>query len=157
MCRARSASERIGITRRIGESVNLLVDTSVWSLFLRRRKRNEDDPYVVRLRSCLEGEDGIHLIGPILQELLDGVRDHKQFELLKEYLEPFPLIALDRQDFVEASRLRNHCRGRGIQASPVDFLISTACTRRNYPLLTADEDFRHIAAHSKLMLIPVGL
>ena len=54
--------------------MNLLVDTSVWSLFLRRQKRNEEDPYVMRLRYFLEGEDCIHLIGPILQELLDGIK-----------------------------------------------------------------------------------
>lgn len=135
--------------------MNLLVDTSVWSLFLRRQKRDDADPYVARLRYCLDGEDCIHLIGPILQELLDGVKEHKQFELLRDYLDPFPLIELDRKDFVEASRLRNYCRSRGIQASPTDFLISAACVRRNYPLLTADEDFRHIAGHSKLTLIPV--
>lgn len=133
--------------------MNLLVDTSVWSLFLRRQKRNEDDPYVRQLRYFLEGEDCIHLIGPILQELLDGVKGHKQFDVLCEYLDPFPLIALERDDFIEASRLRNHCRSRGIQASPTDFLISIACIRRNYPLLTADEDFRYIAAHSELLLI----
>jgi predicted nucleic acid-binding protein len=136
--------------------VNLLVDTSVWSLFLRRRKRNDDDPYVVRLRYHLGGEDCIHLIGPVLQELLDGVREPKQFDILRDYLDPFPLIDLTRQDFIEASRLRNHCRSRGIQASPTDFLISIACIRRNYPLLTADDEFRHIAAYSKLTLLPVN-
>jgi predicted nucleic acid-binding protein len=136
--------------------VNLLVDTSVWSLFLRRQKRNNDDAYVVRLHYYLEGNDCIHLIGSILQELLDGIKDHKQFELLRDYLEPFPLINLDREDYIEASRLRNFCRSRGIQASPVDFLISVVCIRRNYPLLTADDDFRHIAIHSKLILIPVN-
>jgi predicted nucleic acid-binding protein len=143
-----------GIIRKTGGTVNLLVDTSVWSLFLRRQKRNDADPYVVRLRYHLEGEDCIHLIGLILQELLDGVKDHKQFNVLRDYLEPFPLIELDREDYVEGSRLRNYCRGRGIQASPADFLISAACIRRNYPLLTADADFRHIAVHSKLILIP---
>lgn len=136
--------------------MNLLVDTSVWSLFLRRQKISEEDPYVMRLRCFLEGEECIHLIGPILQELLDGVKEHKQFNTLRQYLHPFPLIELEREDFVEASRLRNLCRSRGIQASPTDFLIATACIRRNYPVLTADNDFHHIAAHSKLSLIPIN-
>ena len=135
--------------------MNLLVDTSVWSLFLRRQNRNEADPYVVRLRRCLDGEDCIHLIGPVLQELLDGVKDRKQFDVLRDYLEPFPLIELGREDYIEASRLRNYSRSRGIQASPADFLISTACIRRKYPLLTADDDFRHIAALSRLIVVPV--
>jgi predicted nucleic acid-binding protein len=136
--------------------VNLLVDTSVWSLFLRRKKENNHNPYVMQLRYHLESEDCIHLTGPILQELLDGIKEKKQFELLREYVEPFPLIQLQREDFIEAARLRNHCRSRGIQAGPVDFLISASCLLRNYPLLTADQDFHHIAAHSELTLISVN-
>lgn len=135
--------------------MNLVVDTSVWSLFLRRRERSGDDPHVVRLRHHLEGQDCIHLLGPILQELLDGVKEQRQFDTLRDYLEPFPLIELVREDFIEASRLRNRCRSRGVQASPTDFLISASCVRRNYPLLTADNDFRHIAAHCRITLIPV--
>ena len=135
--------------------MNLLVDTSVWSVFLRRRKSNAEDAHVQQLRYHLEGQDCIHLIGPILQELLDGVRKQKQFDLLRDYLEPFPLLELERDDFVDASRLRNRCRSRGVQASPADFLIASACVRRNYPLLTADRDFEHISAHCKLTLVPV--
>jgi predicted nucleic acid-binding protein len=136
--------------------VNLLVDTSVWSLFLRRRKRDNADPHVLRLRHHLEVADGIHLIGPILQELLDGVKDKNQFEILSDYLVPFPLMDLKRSDYTEAARLRNHCRNRGIQASPTDFLIASACIGRNYPLLTADNDFRYIALHCELMLMPLA-
>jgi len=135
--------------------VNLLVDTSVWSRFLRRRKTDENDPYVVRLRYHLEGQDCIHLVGPVLQELLDGVKQRKHFDLLTDYLAPFPLIELIRDDFVEASRLRNHCRSHGIQASPTDFLICAACIRRNYPLLTDDMDFKHISAFCDIDLIPI--
>ena len=61
--------------------MNLLVDTSVWSRFLRRRKTNEMDSYVVRLQQYLKNQDCIHLIGPILQELLDGVKEQNQFDL----------------------------------------------------------------------------
>ena len=135
--------------------MNLLVDTSVWSRFLRRRKTNENDPYVVRLRYHLEKQDCVHIVGAVLQELLDGVKEQKHFDLLRDYLEPFPLIELTRKDFIEASRLRNKCRSHGIQTSPTDFLICAACVLRNYPLLTADNDFKHISAHCEIDLIPV--
>jgi predicted nucleic acid-binding protein len=95
------------------------------------------------------------LVGPILQELLDGVKDRKHFDLLREYLAPFPLLELARDDFVEASRLRNKCRSHGVQASPTDFLICAACVCRNYPLLSADNDFKHISAHCDIDLIAV--
>jgi predicted nucleic acid-binding protein len=135
--------------------VNLLVDTSVWSLLLRRKKIKEDDPYVVRLQDHLRGNDCIHLIGPVLQELLDGLKEPKQFEILCDYFDSFPLIELNRNDFMEASRLRNRCRNHGIQASPVDFLICAVCIGRHYPLLTADNDFKCISTYCDLDLIPV--
>jgi predicted nucleic acid-binding protein len=145
----------IGTIKKTEAIVNLLVDTSVWSLFLRRRKTNDADLHVARLRYHLEAQDCIHLVGPILQELLDGVKDSKQFDLLCDYLNPFALIDLIREDFIEASRLRNHCRNHGVQASPTDFLICAACIRRNYPLLTADNDFKHISVFCEIDLIPV--
>jgi predicted nucleic acid-binding protein len=111
--------------------------------------------HVSRLRYHLSSEDCIHLIGPILQELLDGVKDLKQFDLLRDYLDPFPIIELTRDDFIEAARLRNRCRNHGVQASPTDFLICAACSRRNYPLLTADNDFKNISAYCEIDLIPV--
>jgi hypothetical protein len=83
--------------------VNLPVEISVWSLFLRRQKRNEEDPYVIRLCYHPENEDCIHLTGPILQELLDGVREQKQFDLLREYFDSFPQAEPCRGDFFEAS------------------------------------------------------
>ncbi len=133
--------------------MNLVVDTSVWSLVLRRRRVQEDDGHVRAFRACVEGGHGIHLIGNILQELLDGVKTSKDFERLIQIMAPFPMLALRRETYVAASKLRNHCRGQGIQASSVDFLIAAACIESGYPLLTADHDFRHIARCSELTLL----
>lgn len=135
--------------------MNIVVDTSVWSLFLRREKRDDSDAHLRILRHCIEREDCIHLIGPILQELLDGIKHHKQFDLLVEYFTPFPLIDLIRSDFIEAARLKNKCRKRGIQASSIDFLITSVCINRNYPLLTADQDFNYISRHCEVQLLTV--
>jgi predicted nucleic acid-binding protein len=132
--------------------VNLVVDTSVWSLLLRRKNHDRDHPMVQKLKSCLERQDGIFLVGPILQEILDGVRDEEQFNKLSEYFSAFPLLEMDRQDYIDASRLRNHCRSKGVQAGPADFLIATACIRWDYPLLTADGDLALIAKHSQLVV-----
>ena len=148
-------SGEIGITKTIGEIVDLVVDTSVWSLFLRREKRDNNNPHVRRLRSHLQQEDNIHLPGPVLQELLDGVKSPGQFDLLSEYLAPFPLMEGTRSDFIDAARLKNKCRNRGVQAGSVDFFIASVCINRNYPLLTADKDFEYIARHCRLLLIPV--
>jgi predicted nucleic acid-binding protein len=133
--------------------VNLVVDTSVWSLLLRRKNFDRTHPLIQKLHFCLERQDGIFLIGPILQEILDGVRSEVQFHKLTEYFSVFSLLEIDRQDYIEASRLRNLCRSKGVQAGPTDFLIAVVCIRWNYPLLTADGDFPLIAKHSQLVVL----
>ncbi|MHB1155535.1 MAG: type II toxin-antitoxin system VapC family toxin [Phycisphaerales bacterium] len=134
--------------------MNIVVDTSVWSLVLRRNSVNKHDPHVRAFRACVEADYGLFLLGPILQELLDGLRSEQQFTRLLTALRPFPLVPLDRQTYVLAAHLRNDFRGKGIQAGPADFLIAAACIESGYPLLTADHDFQRIAADTDLILLP---
>ena len=132
--------------------MNLVVDTSVWSLFLRRKKIDDENPFVQKLRYHLENQDCIFLIGMILQEILDGIDSHEHFNNLVKYFQPFPLINENRKDFIEAARLKSLCRRKGIQAGSIDFLIASICTQRHIPLLTADKDFLNISKHCSLIL-----
>jgi predicted nucleic acid-binding protein len=133
--------------------VNLVVDTSVWSLVLRRPRVDEANPLVRAFRSRVEANDGIFLIGNILQELLDGLRSKKELARLVRFLEPFPLIPLGRQTYIAAAELRQRCRSKGVQTGAIDCLIAAACIEQGYPLLTADRDFVHIAKHSELVVL----
>ena len=134
--------------------MNLVVDTSVWSLVLRRPRVDEDDPHVRAFRWHLESGDGLFLIGNILQELLDGLRSTKQFERLLGFLDPYPLLELNRETYVAAARLRSVCRSKGVNAGSADFLIAATCCQHGFPLLTADKDFARIARHCDLITIP---
>jgi len=134
--------------------VNLVVDTSVWSLVLRRPQVEETNRFVQAFRFHVTQGHGLLLIGNILQELLDGLKFLRDFHRLLALLEPFPLLELTRETYVEAAQLRNTCRSKGVQAGPIDFLIAAACIEHGYPLLTADQDFTHIAHHSDLVVVP---
>ncbi len=136
--------------------MNLVVDTSVWSLVLRRSQVDEADPFVRAFRAHIEVGDGMFLLGNILQELLDGVRAKKDFDRLLRFLDPFPLLPLERGAYVAAAELRQRCRARGVQAGAIDCLIAAACVQHGYPLLTADRDFLHIADHSELVVLQTG-
>jgi hypothetical protein len=136
--------------------VNLVVDTSVWSLVLRRPRVDEADPFVRAFRARIEAGDGVFLVGNILQELLDGVRAKKDFDRLLRFLDPFPLLPLEREAYVAAAELRQRCRAKGVQAGAIDCLIAAACMQHGFPLLTADRDFLHIADHSELVVLQTG-
>ena len=122
-------------------------------MVLRRSQVEESSPYVRAFRTHVEADDGIFLTGNILQELLDGLRDKKEFDRLVKHLEPFPLISLERETYVATAELRQRCRAKGVQVGPIDCLIATACIHESYPLLTADRDFLRIAQHSVLVIL----
>lgn len=132
--------------------MTIVVDTSVWSNTL-RRKNQPDDPQSEKLASAIRQTQPIALLGVILQEILQGIRNPEHFERVKAHLAVFPLISLDRDDFVAAAELRNACAGSGVQASTIDFQIAAACVRHNCALLTTDQDFLHISKCCPLQLL----
>lgn len=74
--------------------MNVLVDTSVWSLVLRRRV--PDDSALERELTALIQEGRVMMIGAIRQELLSGVRGEVQFRKLRDRLRAFKDICLTR-------------------------------------------------------------
>src|SRR6476660_3859131 len=106
--------------------MNVLVDTSVWSLALRRT----DPVHPARLllqELVLDGRAAI--IGPVRQELLSGVKIATHFETLRAKLRAFTDIELQIEDHEEAARFFNKCRTNGIQGSNTDFLICAVAAR----------------------------
>ena len=134
--------------------MNLVVDTSVWSYYLRRPRVDESNPYVRAMRRHAEAGDASLLVGVILQELLSGVRSARDFDELLRALSAVPLVPMTRETYVSAARLTNACQRRGVQVGVVDALLAAACIEWGYPLLTADKDFLHIARHCELVLLP---
>ncbi len=132
--------------------MRILVDTSVWSLALRRQS-SVVHAEAVLLRTLIEQGEDISLLGIILQEVLQGVRNLKHFNQLKEYFAAFPIIELTRADYIKAAELKNHLMKNGKQAGTIDALIASAAISYECSLFTADQDFSYIAMHSKLKLL----
>jgi len=131
--------------------VRILVDTSVWSLTLRRKSGIVNQEAVILMNLIEQGED-IYLLGIILQEILQGIKNPKDFHVLEQYFEAFPLIGLTREDHVKAAELKNNLIKKGKQISTIDALIASTAISHNCYLFTTDEDFKHIVRHSKLQL-----
>jgi predicted nucleic acid-binding protein len=129
--------------------VNLFVDTSVWSLAL-RRDAPELSPEVVALRDAITAGDTILTTGLVLQELLQGFAGPKARTQILERFSAVPLLVPDRDDHIEAATLRNACRRAGIQVGTIDALIAQLCVRHSLTLLSADQDFENIARNTPL-------
>ena len=124
--------------------MNVLVDTSVWSLALRRDKPSLAAE-VTFLRRALEGEAAVLTTGFILQELLQGIRGPKGRDAIVSRFASLPFLIPDRQDHIDAAMLHGACRRTGLQVGTIDVLLAQLCLRHELTLLTTDHDFDRIA------------
>ncbi|MES1026680.1 PIN domain-containing protein [Gloeocapsa sp. BRSZ] len=131
--------------------MKVVVDTSVWSLALRRNRTLEESPQILSLRELI-ADDRVALLGVIRQEVLSGIRQIEQFDRLREYLRAFPNLELAIEDYELAAEFYNTCRRNGIQGSNTDFLICAVAHRRGYSILTTDGDFALFGEHLPITL-----
>ncbi|WP_297922725.1 PIN domain-containing protein [Metallibacterium sp.] len=131
--------------------MTLFVDTSVWSLALRRDAPSDHAAVSVLRKALLDG-DTIVITGIVLQELLQGFHGPKDQARLIERLQVLPFLNPTRDTHVQAATLRNTCRRKGVQIGTIDALIAQLCIEHDLALLTADKDFVHAARFVPLRL-----
>ena len=129
--------------------MSLFVDTSVWSLAL-RRDRPDITPEISELRRSLRGDQPVFTTGLVLQELLQGFRGPRARTAIVDRFSALPFLRPEREDHIAAADLRNDCRRRGVQVGTIDALLAELCIRFELTLLTTDADFVRIAEHHSL-------
>lgn len=121
--------------------MKVLVDTSVWSLSLRRKPTavlKESERQMVASLSELIQDGRTAMIGPIRQEILSGIKDSAQFERLRGALAAFPDEPITTRHYEEAARYFNLCRSHGVECGPVDILICAVAIAAKRQILTTD-------------------
>jgi predicted nucleic acid-binding protein len=127
--------------------MEVLVDTSIWSLLLRRTSRSSPAASSIEsvLRRLVTSGRAV-ILGPVRQELLTGIRSATEFNKLRDYLRLFPDQAIETEDFETAAEYANACTSAGVQGTPTDMLICAVAIRRSWEVLTRDRDFDRYAA-----------
>ncbi len=126
--------------------MSFLVDTSVWSLALRRDEVVACSE-VLALRDALLGANQVFTTGLVLQELLQGFAGPKDRVQLIESFAALGFLQPDREDHIKAAEVRNICRRAGVQVGTIDALLIQLCLRHDLVLLSTDQDFRSAAKH----------
>lgn len=126
----------------------MLVDSTVWSLALRRRptQLSPEERNLVACWAALVESGEVCLIGPIRQEILSGIRSEEQFTAIQERLGDFRYLDIQPLDYDQAARFFNACRAAGIAATPTEMLICAVAHRFRTPVFTTDRDFDRYAA-----------
>ena len=119
----------------------ILVDTSVWSLVLRKRVLGQKEKNLKLYLINLIRNGRVIMIGPIRQEILSGISDLNTYMLLRQRLETFSDFEITTKDYETAAEYFNLCRKHGIQGSHIDYLICSIAVNNNFSILSLDKDF----------------
>ena len=130
--------------------MSVLVDTSVWSLAL-RRSDSKASKHVKGLRQLI-ADGRVRMIGPVRQELLSGIAKAEQFERLQSLLSAYPDEPIDTADYEAAAEMFNTCRRKGVQGSHIDFLICAVACRVGDEIYTTDKDFKRYVKYLPIRL-----
>ncbi len=125
--------------------MTVIVDTCLWTRFLRRR-RERNDPLCAEVIRLVR-DDAVQMLGCIRQEILSGAQPQERFDQLKEYLRFYPNLPLDEEDDENAANYYNTCRGKGVQGTSTDLLICAVAVRHGMRIFTTDTDFDEFAKH----------
>ncbi len=122
----------------------ILVDSSVWIDYFRAA----DTPQVALLDSYF-GSVPLAVGDLIAAEVLQGVRDGREFKLVKKTLDAFEHVDLVGYDLaVRAAQNYRSLRDRGVTVrKTIDTLIATYCIENGVTLLHADRDFGPFESH----------
>jgi hypothetical protein len=125
---------------------NVLVDTSIWILALRK---NPDKAAKSRLDTLLS-EDRVAVSPPIKLELLGGTKTEAEYEKLSQRLDALESLPVDEAIWNKAAKLAFSLRRKGVTVPYINLAIACVAMNNDAVLLHADSDFDLIAQHSKL-------
>ena len=120
------------------KSSGTLVDTSVWIDFFR------GVPSIKIALEKLIARDEIFTAGPILYELLQGVRLPEEKKQVKEALLSTNYLEITFNDWEEAALLSSTLRAQGITLPMTDILIGHLAKTRNLEVISFDPHFDQI-------------
>ncbi|MET0378562.1 MAG: PIN domain nuclease [Spongiibacteraceae bacterium] len=130
----------------------ILVDSSVWIDFFRGTATLQ----VEKLDSLL-GSTRLIVGDLILTEVLQGVRDEREFNQVRKILSDFtPVDLAGKKIAIQAARNFRALRGLGITVrKTIDTIIATRCIESGFELLHADRDFDAFEQHLGLKVVHV--
>ncbi len=132
--------------------MQVLVDTSVWSLAFRKKTKTEHDLALINHLSQIIRDLRVVMIGPIRQEILSGISSESKFIEIQNTLSVFPNWPIETNDYELAAKFFNECRKHGIQGSHIDYLICSVASNNHFSILTLDDDFTLYKKHTGILL-----
>jgi len=126
-----------------------IIDTSVWIDYFNAVINFKTDAVAELIK-----RNEVFILPVILQEVLQGIREEKIFNSIKETLIPLEFISYHQIEMsIAAASLYRNLKTKGVTIrKPNDCLIAAICINNNIPLLHNDKDFNNIAKNTSLKI-----
>jgi predicted nucleic acid-binding protein len=122
---------------------NILADTCIWIEYFRGKT-----PVSLELEKLIK-KGRVVISGPVLYELLQGVKNKKDAELIKQSLLALPNLDVSLETWSQAGDLFFELRRQGVTLPPSDVLLATIALENHCLLFTKDTHFDHIPKVSR--------
>jgi predicted nucleic acid-binding protein len=131
----------------------ILIDASAFIEFLNRTGSRAD----TLIEQLLRNNDEVALADITLTEVLQGIRNDREYRDVKASLLTFPILSLkNAESYVSAAELHRKCRKKGLTIrSTVDLLIAQIALEHRAFLLHNDRDFDAITQVCDLKIQPL--
>ena len=126
-----------------------LVDTTVWIPFF----SGMDTLHVALLGSLIDQREDLCVCGVILTEILQGIKDKKEYAKTQAMILDLIYIPMNRETFLLAAHIYRSLRTKGITVrNSIDCMIAALCVENKVALLHNDRDFDYISQHFDLKI-----
>ncbi|MGE5551372.1 MAG: PIN domain-containing protein [Bacteroidota bacterium] len=116
-------------------NAKLLVDTSIWIEYFRGRL-----PDAAAIELGL-GRETVFVTGPIVTELLQGVRSAVEAKQLRQCIDAIPYEECLREDWLAAGETAFALRRKGITVPLTDLIIAMVAKRIGAAVYSLDKHF----------------
>jgi hypothetical protein len=127
--------------------MRLLVDSTVWIDFLNGRNTAQTE----KLEQHLQNRGDLCSCGFILAEVLQDIREEKQFVATKQQFDNLIYLEDDRSTFELGATICRELRRKGVTIrNSIDCLIAATVIQHGVNFLENDRDYKFIDQHYPL-------
>ncbi len=117
----------------------VIADSSVWIAF----QRDPSSPAGKALDRLLDNDE-VHMVGPVLAEVLQGARSSSEFVFFASRLAHLPFLATTQATWVKAGELNNLLGMQGRMLALGVLVISVLALEHDVPVYSLDDDFNRV-------------
>lgn len=116
----------------------ILIDSSIWIEYFKN-----NDVYVSFVENALDTLSA-YIAGPVVCELLQGVKSIKENEALSSCIDAIPFIDVSKDDWVKAGDILYKLRKQGITIPMANVILGAVCLNNGLTIITLDKHFEKI-------------